>query len=378
MQGNTSTQEYRPRIREIIELGHYHPGKNNAITDVEGVLVGHCTLYAGEGALKPGQGPIRTGVTAILPHNGNLYKEKVTANAFVINGYGKSAGIVQIQELGQIETPILLTNTLNVGKVSDALVSYMIKHNPEIGISGGTVNPVVGECNDGYLNDIQGRHVGEKEVFQAIENAKGGPVEEGAIGAGMGMSCCEFKSGVGTASRLVEIGNHTYTVGILVVSNFGKRCELEIAGVPIGRELRNWQKEATEQLAKRDEDGSIMIILATDAPLSSRQLGRLARRVPLGLAKTGSVVSHGSGDFVIAFSTGHKLAPGNDNFVVQYEGIVENDKTITDFFHCVVEAVEEAVLNSLMRAHTVVGRDNNTSHALPVDTVKDLLKKYGR
>lgn len=367
-------QEIRPRVRELVQIGQLPTGKYNAITDVEGVRVGQSTLIKGEGALVPGVGPVRTGVTAILPHGGNLFQEKATAAAHIINGFGKTIGIPQIQELGELETPILLTNTLNVARVSDALISYMLKSNPEIGITTGTINPVVGECNDGYLNDIQGRHVGAKEVLEALETANGGPVEEGVVGAGTGMFCYYFKGGVGTSSRLVEIENHTYTVGSLVVSNFGRRAELQIAGVPVGQELRDWPEGGMD----KEDDGSIMIILATDAPLSSRQLGRLARRVPLGLARTGSFVGHGSGDFVIAFSTTHRQMQANESHRVSYEGIRENDKTMGRFFQATAEAVEEAVLNSLTKAHTVVGRDGNTAHGLPIDKVKEILRQYGR
>lgn len=366
--------EKRPRIRELVNIGTLPTGPLNAITDVEGVLVGHCTLIQGEGALVPGQGPVRTGATAVLPHGGNLFKEKVTAAVHIINGFGKSVGLAQIEELGSLETPILLTNTLNVGRVSDALVSYMLRSNPEIGITTGTVNPVVGECNDGYLNDIQGRHVGEADVLAAIAGARSGEVEEGVVGAGTGMFCFHFKGGVGTSSRVVEYEGERYTVGILVVTNFGKRQELTMAGVPVGMELLNWPEEGEG----KEDDGSIMIILATDAPLSSRQLGRLARRVPLGLARTGSIASHGSGDFVIAFSTTHRLPHHAVHHRESWERILEGDLIMNNLFRATVEAVEEAVLNSLSRAHTVVGRDGNVGYGLPIERVQEILRKYGR
>lgn len=366
--------EKRPRIRDLVTIGTLPTGLYNAITDVEGVLVGHSTLIRGEGGLVPGQGPVRTGVTAILPHGGNLFTEKVTAAVHVINGFGKSVGFAQIEELGSLETPILLTNTLNVGRVSDALVTYMLRSNPEIGVTTGTVNPVVGECNDGYLNDIQGRHVGEAEVLAAIHGARGGEVDEGVVGAGTGMYCFHFKGGVGTSSRVVELEEERYTVGILVVTNFGKRPELTIAGVPVGMELLNWPEEKEG----KEDDGSIMIVLATDAPLSSRQLGRLARRVPLGLARTGSIASHGSGDFVIAFSTTQRVPHQAQRHREPWERVLDGDMIMNLLFRATVEAVEEAVLNSLTRAHTVVGRDGHVAHGLPIELVQQILRKYGR
>ncbi len=367
-------QTRRPRIREIISIGELPPGPMNSIIDVKGVKVGHSTIIRGEGELKIGEGPVRTGVTAIIPHEGNVYQEKVTAAAHVINGFGKSIGLAQIQELGSLETPILLTNTLNVARVSDALITYMLKTNPEIGITTGTVNPVVGECNDGYLNDIQGRHVSEADVLAAIEGATNCSVEEGAVGAGTGMYCYHFKGGIGTASRLIQYEEETYVVGVLVVSNFGRREDLTIAGIPIGRELKDWPNETQN----KTDDGSIMVVLATDAPLSSRQLGRLARRVPLGLARTGSIVSHGSGDFVIAFSTTYRKPHKTEHHLAQWERILEDGKLIDLFFRGTVEVVEEAVLNSLTGSKTVVGRDGHTAYGLPIEQVKELLTRYGR
>ena len=250
----------------------------------------------------------------------------------------------------------------------------MLKSNPAIGIKTGTINPVVGECNDGYLNDIQGRHVNEEAVLQAISTAKSGRVLEGGVGAGTGMYCFHFKGGVGSSSRTVEHQGYTYTVGVLVVSNFGRREELVITGVPIGYELLDWSNQTRDKA----DDGSIMVILATDAPLSSRQLGRLARRVPLGLARTGSIASHGSGDFVIGFSTTHRLPHSSKKHRSNWERIIDENEIMNMLFLATIETVEEAVLNSLFAAKTVVGRDGNTAYALPIEEVKEILIKYGR
>jgi D-aminopeptidase len=365
-------QQIRPRVRDVgLVLGTLPVGANNAITDVAGVRVGHTTVNFGSGALVPGQGPARTGVTAIIPQPGNCYTQKLEAAAYVINGYGKSIGLPQLQELGQLESPILLTGTLNAPKVADALISHMVMETKEIGISTSTVNVVVGECNDGYLNDAQGRHVQAEHVHQALSCATDGPVVEGAVGAGTGMVTFGFKGGIGTSSRVLPAEVGGYTVGVLVMSNFGSRKQLTIAGVPVGVELADYREE-------KPNDGSIMIIVATDAPLKSRQLLRLAKRVPFGLARTGSIASNGSGDFAIAFSTSlvqpHYSKPGDR----QNAPLVENGQMMSLLFQATVEAVEEAVLNSVFRAHTVIGRDDHLVSALPLDRVLEILRKYGR
>ncbi|NLW17095.1 MAG: P1 family peptidase [Firmicutes bacterium] len=364
--------EARPRVRDIgLVLGELPTGPHNAITDVAGVRVGHATVSFGSGPLQPGRGPARTGVTAIIPQEGNCFLRKLEAAAYVINGFGKSIGLPQLQELGQLETPILLTSTLNAPKVADALISYMLLQSKDIGITTSTVNVVVGECNDGHLNDGQGRHVQEEHVWQALQSASGGPVAEGAGGAGTGRVAFGFKGGIGTASRVLTAEMGGFTVGALVLSNFGSRRHLTIAGVPVGRELAEYKEE-------KPNDGSIMIIIATDAPLKSRQLLRLAKRAPFGLARTGGIASNGSGDFAIAFSTTlpqpHSSQPGER----QDGGLLENGQLMTQLFQATIEAVEEAVLNSLFRAHTVVGRDDHVVPALPIDRVVELLKRYGR
>ncbi len=357
-----------PRLREFgVTPGFLPTGPLNALTDVAGVRVGHVSLEQGDGPLRPGEGPIRTGCTAILPHGGNLFRDKVTAAVHTINGFGKAAGFEQVRERGVIETPILLTNTLNVGRVADAVTSYMLRANPDIGIRTGTVNPVVGECNDGFVSDIQGRHVREAHVWQAIESAADGPVAEGNVGAGTGTQCYQFKGGIGTSSRVVLDGR--YTVGALVQSNFGARRELRVLGAPVGRHF-------VEEYMPQPGPGSIMLIVATDAPLTSRQLGRVARRATFGLARTGTICDDGSGDFVIAFSTAARWRHEPAEAVETTERIAESGKTIDAFFAATVEAIEEAILNALVMAETMTGRDGNTLHAIPHDRLAELLRYY--
>jgi D-aminopeptidase len=321
--------------------GTLEPGPLNAITDVEGVRVGHATVIRGDA--------VRTGVTAILPHSGNLFREKVPAAVFVANGFGKLAGSTQVDELGEIETPILLTSTLNVPRVADALLDYMLAlpGNEDV----RSVNPLVGETNDGYLNDIRGRHVSRDHVFSAIREARGGPVAEGAVGAGTGTVAFGFKGGIGTSSRKAG----AYTVGVLVQSNFGG--ELTICGAPVGRELRAG--------APSNADGSIMIVVATDAPLDARNLRRMASRSIWGLARTGSAGSNGSGDYAIAFSSARSPAT-----------IVSNDQ-MSPLFLAVIEATEEAIYNSLFRAVTVKGNGHSVE-ALPLERTVEILKRHGR
>ena len=366
----------RLRAREAgIILGEMTPGQANSIVDVAGVRVGHVTLVRGEGALVRGVGPVRTGVTAILPHEDNLFKLKVPAAATVFNGFGKTIGLVQITELGQLETPILLTNTLNVGKVADALVACMLEQNPEIGVTTGTVNPVVCECNDGFLNDIGGRHVTEQDVRAALATASAGPVLEGTVGAGTGMTTYGFAGGIGTASRRLTAEQGGYTVGALVLANFGRRGDLLIGGVPVGREL---EKLRRQREAQEREQGSIIIILATDAPLDARQLGRLTRRVPLGLARTGTTGGHGSGDLAIAFSTALRIPHDATPLTHHLDVLNEQHPTIDRLFTAVVESTEEAVINALCSAHTQIGRDNHRAAALPLAEVLTILRRYGR
>ena len=376
----TDANGSRPRARDIgIDIGIFGPGRWNAITDVSGVMVGHVTLVEGEGRLVPGCGPVRTGVTVILPHDGNLFEGKVPAAAYVLNGFGKSIGLHQVNELGNLETPIALTNTLSAPTVADAVIERSIKHSPAIGIGTGTVNPVVGEVNDGILNDIQGRHVRKEHVFEAIANAGAGAVQEGSVGAGTGSVCMGWKGGIGTSSRVLPPRRGGYTVGVLAQTNFGG--VLTVNGAPVGRELGRYSNSAdfpyeihaTEGAEGADPDGSVMVIVATDAPLDQRQLERLAKRAGLGLARTGFYSSNGSGDFFIAFSTSGRIA--HDSPMTAKAEVVSND-AMSPLFLAVVEAAEEAVINSMLKATTVVGRDGRTVDAIDIDRLLEVMRKY--
>ena len=340
-------QNQRPRIRDLgVSVGILPPGALNAITDVQGVAVGHATLIRGEN--------LRTGVTAILPHTGDLFRDKVRGAVFVGNAFGKLAGSTQVEELGEIETPILLTSTLNVPRVADALLDYMLALPGNENVQ--SINPLIGETNDGYLNDIRSRPVGRDEVFAAIRNAKGGPVEEGCVGAGTGTVAFGFKGGIGTASRRLPQKLGGYTVGVLVQTNFGGI--LTIAGAPVGRELARYYLHDELDTAK----GSVMVIVATDASVDARNLKRLAARTMLGLGRTGAAGNNGSGDYAIAFSTSHS----NDR--------LSND-AMSPLFLAAIEATEEAVYNSLFRATTMSGR-GHTVEALPIGKTVDILRKY--
>ena len=361
----------RPRAREIgLLIGDLPTGPRNAMTDVAGVLVGHATLIRGEGPLRPGFGPVRTGVTVIRPHPGNLFREKVRAAVHTINGFGKVCGFEEVRELGLLEAPVALTNTLNVGLVADALIQHALRESPEIGIRTSNVNVVVGECNDGFLNDIQGRHVRTEHVLAALAGATDGPVSEGAIGAGMGTTCFGWKGGIGTASRVVPPAAGGYTVGALVQSNFGHPKDLVVCGVPVGRHLPLPDAAA----AMTRERGSIMIVLATDAPLEARQLRRLAIRAAAGLARTGSHYGHASGDFVVAFSVAHRIPHAAQGLTRTETVLADEARAMQWLFPAVAESVEEAVLNSLCRAEMVMGRDGHIRHALPVEEVAELVR----
>jgi D-aminopeptidase len=355
-------QEQRPRLRDLgVTVGIFRPGTLNAITDVAGVKVGHVTLWQGEN--------IRTGVTAILPHGENLFQEKVPAAFYVGNGFGKFIGSTQVEELGQIETPILLTNTLSVWDVASGIVEYMLSLPGNENVR--SINPIVGETNDGGLNDIRGRHVKREHAVEAIRAAQAGPVAEGAVGAGTGTICFGWKGGIGTSSRILPPALGGFTVGALVQTNYGG--VLEIVGVPVGKELGRY--------AFRDQlnygDGSCVIVIATDAPLNSAQLKRLAKRATLALGRTGSAMSHGSGDYVIAFSTARELRiKPNAPRIEQVPRFKEDD--LSPLFQAVVEATEEAIYNSLLKATTVKGIEGRTVPALPIDKIQELMKQYGR
>ncbi|GKW45953.1 P1 family peptidase [Planococcus sp. NCCP-2050] len=345
------------RIRDYgVEIGRLKTGARNAITDVEGVSVGHVTLSDGN---------MQTGVTAILPHPGNLFKEKLVASSHVINGFGKTMGTIQMAELGTLETPILLTNTLGIGVAADTLIDYMMEQNPEIGRTTGTVNPVIGECNDMFLNDIRAKHVKPEHVREALENASI-EFEEGAVGAGRGMLCYSLKGGIGTASRIMEMESGEYTIGVLVLSNFGMLSDLLVKGKAVGEEL----KQAMSDSHKEEDKGSVMIIVATDLPVSERQLNRILKRSVAGLSRTGSIITNGSGEIALGFSTAAKIPHDKPAQLLEIKQIHEEEMDIA--FRAVGEAVEEAVLNSLVTAEAVVGRDGNSRPAF-----KDLIEEFG-
>ncbi|WP_029038590.1 DmpA family aminopeptidase [Salinimicrobium xinjiangense] len=356
--GLSAAAQQRPRDLGI-EIGVMAPGKLNAITDVSGVKVGHTTLIKGDS--------VRTGVTAILPHGGNIFQQKVPAAVYVGNGFGKLAGSTQIKELGNLETPIILTNTLSVPTAMNAVISYVLNQKKNEAVR--SVNAVVGETNDGYLNDIRGRHVTEQDVLLAIESASENNIEEGNIGAGTGTIAFGYKGGIGTSSRKLPESLGGYTVGVLVQSNFGG--VLQIDGVQVG--------EALGKFSFNDEllnnvDGSCMIVVATDAPLDSRNLERLAKRAFLGIAKTGGIASNGSGDYIIAFSTAENLRiPYRIKTNNLKQEIVPNDR-ISPLFMAAIEATEEAIINSLFMAETMTGQDGRTIEQLPVEKVLEMMK----
>lgn len=370
----------RSRARELgwIPSASFECGPHNAITDVPGVLVGHTTLIRGEpGPLVVGGGPVRTGVTAIRPHPGNLFAERVAAGVYVLNGFGKTLGLEQVRELGVLETPILLTNTLNVWRCADALLDWMLRTNPKIGISQSSLNPLVGECNDGWLNDIQGRHVTREHVFQALDGATADNWAEGSIGAGAGTQCYQFKGGIGTASRILPLESGSFRVGVLLQANFGSRHQLLIRGRSVGRVLQDWRSDRDQNTAVAEpvtEDGSCMLVLATDAPLDSRQLTRLARRAPLGMARTGFTSNPGSGDYVIAFSTTSRRKLVENGPTRSVSHWVDEGLVFGHLFQAVVEAVEEAVLNALAAAETMAGRDRHLAPGIPIDIIQELLR----
>ena len=367
----------RQRIRELgVKVGILPTGQLNTITDVEGVLVGHTTLSRGDN--------IRTGVTAVLPHSGNLFREKVPGSVFVGNGFGKLAGSTQVNELGEIETPILLTSTLSVPRVADALLDYMLTLTGNEDVL--SVNPLVGETNDGYLNDIRGRHITREDVLSAIKNAKGGSVDEGCVGAGTGTVAFGFKGGIGTSSRKLPANLGGYTVGVLVQTNFGG--VLTINGAPVGQELgRYYLKDelaspaakVTQKRKETDADGSVIIVIATDAPVDARNLRRMAARSMMGLARTGASATNSSGDYAIAFSTSPdvRLRPQSQNERNLPRNIksLSND-SVSPLFLAVIEATEEAVYNSLFKATTTTGK-GHTVEALPLDRTMEILRKHG-
>ncbi|MGO9946247.1 MAG: P1 family peptidase [Steroidobacteraceae bacterium] len=357
----------RPRASDLgLKVGILPTGPLDAITDVAGVEVGQTTIVRGDN--------IRTGVTAVLPHTGNLYREKVPAAIFVGNGFGKLTGSTQVDEMGNIETPILLTSTTSVPRVADAVISYMLALPGNEDVL--SINPVVGETNDGYLNDIRGRHITPDDVFSAIKGAKGGAVEEGDVGAGTGTVVFGWKGGIGTASRRLPAVLDGYTVGVLVQTNFGG--VLTIAGAPVGQELGQYylRKELEQSGSAKDKaDGSCMIVVATDAPLDSRNLKRLAARALMGVARTGGSASNGSGDYAIAFSTASEVRiHANAQALLRSEQVMSND-AMSPLFLAAIEATEEAVYNSMFKATTSIG-NGHTVEALPIERTVEILKAH--
>jgi D-aminopeptidase len=339
-----------------IKIGRLPVGKKNCITDVEGVKVGHITLDSSLG----GEDYACTGVTAILPHGGNLFQQKVVGASYILNGFGKTTGLVQVNELGLIESPIMLTNTFGIPAVTQGTLEYMLENNPEIGDSTGTLNIVVGECNDSRLNSIRKLPVEPKHAIECIQSASADVSPEGAVGAGKGMICFGYKGGIGSSSRIIEDSDSVYTIGCMVLSNFGRKEEFQSTQYQVNqmRDVLNFPKLA---------DGSIMIVLATDAPLSNRQLTRLAKRCGIGLGRTGSHFSNGSGDIVIAFSTAHQIQHNSQENVEVRRQLRDDHSIMNDLFQGVAEVTEEAILNSLSQAVTTTGRNGTVVHAYPFE-----------
>ena len=354
----------RPRARDLGVPFEGTPGPLNAITDVAGVEVGQVTLVSGEGRLEVGRGPVRTGVTAIHPR-GKASNDPVFAGAFALNGNGEMTGLSWLSESGFLEGPVVLTNTHSVGLARDAVIAWQNRRGPGAQPWG---LPVVAETWDGWLNDINGFHVKEAHVFQALDEARGGPVEEGGVGGGTGMVCFELKGGIGTSSRRLQARHGGYTLGVLVQANFGLRRQLTVAGVPLGREI-------TEGTFRDDEAGSIIIVIATDAPLLPHQLDRLARRAAMGLARTGSVAMNGSGDLFVAFATANR---GLALATSAVSATVLPNEAMNPLFTATVQATEEAIVNALVRGETMVGIDGHRVLGLPHDRLREVLARHGR
>jgi D-aminopeptidase len=366
----------RARLRELgFSIGRFPTGPWNAITDVAGVRVGHTTLVEGEGPLVIGEGPVRTGVTAVVP-NDDIFVDRAVAGGFVLNGAGEVSGLTQVQEWGLLETPILLTNTMSVGKVSDAVVKWMTRKWPKIGNEEDVVIPLVGECDDSWLNDAVGRHVRSEHVYRAIEQASTGRVAEGSVGAGTGLITCDFKAGIGTSSRLVDIGSPaggdgaSYTVGILVNSNFGVMRSLRVDGAPVGEVL---EPEFSDPRRERNA-GSIITVIATDAPLLSPQLVRVCKRAALGIGRCGSFAAHGSGEIIVAFSTANIVPRTATRMTATLDVLL--DDACDPLYEAVVECTEEAIVNALCMADEMRGPTGHVSPALPLDRLAEILQRY--
>lgn len=363
----------RQRLRDLgFSIGHLPTGPGNAITDVAGVRVGHTTLIEGQGPLAVGDGPVRTGVTAVVPGD-SIFTERVVAGAFVLNGAGEVSGLTQVVEWGLLETPILLTNTMSVGKVSDAAVKWMTRHYPGIGVDYDVIIPLVGECDDSWLNDAVGRHVRSEHVYRAIEQAASGPVPEGGVGAGTGLMTCDFKSGIGTASRRVPADEGSYTLGVLVQSNFGSLRSLVVSGAPVGEILA---PDFGGHARRERNAGSIITVVATDAPLLSSQITRLCKRAALGIGRVGSFAAHGSGEIIVGFSTANKVPRVTRGMTTRLEVLL--DPACDGLYEAVVECTEEAIVNSLCMATDMRGQSDHFAPALPLERLSEILDRYRR
>lgn len=365
------SSKQRRRLRDLgITVGDFAPGPLNAITDVEGVRVGHKTLVEGD-PHEAGAEVVRTGVTAIAPRPGNPFMERVVGGGFVLNGAGELSGLVQVLEWGLIESPILLTNTLSVGVVAQGAIQYLLERHPDIRDAHDVLIPLVGECDDSFLNDIAGPHVQVEHVYEALDNATGGQVAEGGVGAGTGMVSFDLKGGIGTASRVVPEGDAEYTLGVLVLNNFGRIGDLRVDGAPVGRDLEPW----LAGLQKRDSlHGSIICVLATDAPLSTHQLNRLSKRVALGLGRAGSYAAHGSGEIILAFSTANVVPRSSEPRLLHFTQL--SNQWMDPLYRAAIECTEEAVLNSLCMAEETVGVDGHVVRALPLEKLQESFRKY--
>ncbi len=368
------TPPAKPRARDLGVPFDGVPGPFNAITDVSGITVGHTTLISGEGKLQVGKGPVRTGVTAVLPRGKDSMNNPVFAGWWSLNGNGEMTGTTWIEESGFLEGPVMITNTHSVGVVRDAVIQWRVNHGQPDPTGYWWSLPVVAETWDGWLNDINGFHIKPEHAFHAIDSAHGGAVEEGAVGGGTGMICNEFKGGIGTSSRRLDAKSGGYTVGVLVQCNYGRRPDLRIAGAPVGREIPEGAAYSSATFAQ-DDRGSIIVVVGTDAPLVSHQLKRLARRVSLGLGRNGSISGNGSGDIFIAFSTANPSAAAADR-VVDLK-MLPNEK-IEPVFAATVQATEEAIINAMIAAETMTGIENHKVIALPHAKLREVLKKYNR
>lgn len=360
----------RPRLRDLgVSIGRFEPGAVNAITDVAGVRVGHVTLVDGEGPLRPGFGPIRTGVTAVFPAEGDLFHHRVFAGSHVLNGAGELMGLLQVNEWGICETPILLTSTLSVGRVADAAISWLWRRNPEIGGTMDVVIPVVAECDDAFLNDAVGRHVREEHVWAALDGAKAGAVAEGNVGAGTGMQTFDFAGGIGTSSRRVDVAGRRATIGALVLSNFGALELLRVDGVPMGKLLGG----SFASLPRRPPAGSAVVLLATDLPLLPGQLSRVAARGALALGRVGGHAANNSGEMVLAWSTANRVPRERLARPLAIEMALDNE--LDPLYEATIDTVEEAVLNAICAGTAVRGQNGHAVPALPVEDVKAWMKR---